>query len=75
MYLYIISFCNRKKLKMVLKKKKMYLIIISMTLFHWIMALLWFYFKGIRVEDDYTVDEKVYKRCKYHQSKNIRYKI
>jgi len=64
-------FCNRKKLKMGLKKKKMYLIIISMTLFHWMMALLWFHFRGIKVEDDYTVDEKVYERCKYHQSKNI----
>jgi len=56
-----------------LKKGKMFLIIILITLFHWIMAMLWFLFKEVKVENDYTGDFREYQRCHYPLTKNFRY--
>jgi len=36
-------------------------------------ALFWFIFKGVDVVDDFTPDEKVFLKCEYNASKNIRY--
>jgi len=52
----------------------MFLTIALMTLFHWMMAYIWYIFKGITVVDDFTSDNKKFVKCKYHQSKNLRYK-
>jgi len=52
----------------------MFLIIALITLFHWIMSLLWYVFKQVTVDNAYTVDEKVFVKCVYPESKNIRYK-
>jgi len=43
-----------------------------MTIFHWIIALVWFIINEVDVINDYTPDEKEYKRCHYPLSKNIR---
>jgi len=57
--------------KMGLKKKTMFLIIALITLFHWMMVILWFVFKKISVEKGYTTDNKEFVECKYPHSKNI----
>jgi len=51
----------------------MFLIIALMTLIHWMMALWWYFFNGVNVKNDYTIDEKEFVKCEYHQSKIIRY--
>ena len=45
-----------------------------MTLFHWLMALVWLLSNRITTIDDYTADYKIFKRCHYPISKNLRYK-
>jgi len=64
-------FCQETKLKMEFKRKKMFLIIALMTLLHWMMAFWWYIFKGVTVKTDYTIDEKEFIKCEYHQSKII----
>jgi len=71
----IIRFCHRKKLELGIKIEIMYLIIILMTLFHWLMSLVWFIFKKIDTKKSYTADQREFLRCDYPISKNIRYKI
>jgi len=51
----------------------MYLIIILITLFHWMMAFSWFYFKEVDAKNDHTADYQEFIRCEYPQSKYIRY--
>jgi len=51
----------------------MYLIIILITLFHWVVSLLWNIFKRIDTKQYYTVDRKEFLRCNYPISKNLRY--
>jgi len=53
----------------------MFLVIILIALFHWIMALLWIAFKRVSVYTDSTSDKRIFERCKYPISKNLRYKI
>ena len=51
----------------------MFLIIAVIAIFHWIVALMWFMFNKISIKDGYTTgDKKVFKRCDYHISKNLR---
>jgi len=50
----------------------MYLQIVLMTLFHWIMAFLWFIFKGVSEEKGYTADKREFLKCHYPISKNLR---
>jgi len=57
---------------MKLNKKKMFLIIALMTLFHWIMAFSWYSFNAVTIENGYTSDYKEYIKCQYPRSKNLR---
>jgi len=52
----------------------MYAIIALMALFHWLMASLWLVFNRLDVVDDFTADNKLFLKCVYPTSKNIRYK-
>jgi len=64
-------FCQKETFKLGLSKKIMYFQIILMTLFHWIMAFLWFIFNGVSKEKGYTADKKEFLRCHYPVSKNL----
>jgi len=64
-------FCQKKRFKIGLRKSIMYIIIIIMTLFHWMMAFLWFISKSVTVENGYTGDNKEFLYCKYPLSKNL----
>jgi len=55
-----------------MKKRFMYIIIISITLFHWSLALIWIFLDKIYIKNYLTSDNKEYKRCKFPISKNIR---
>jgi len=56
-----------------LNKGKMYLIIILITLFHWIGSIIWIILKKIDTKTCYSVDQKEFLRCNYPISKNLRY--
>jgi len=43
-----------------------------MTLFHWVIAFWWYIFNKITINDGYTIDNKVFEKCEYPQSKNLR---
>jgi len=64
-------FCQKNKLYRGFKKSRMFLIIGLMTLFHWLMAFFWYFYKGITVVDDYTSNHRKFVKCEYHQSKNL----
>jgi len=68
-------FCQEKKsFDIGFSREKMYLIITLMTLFHWIMAILWLILKKVSVQIDHTYDGKEFLRCEYPLSKYIRYR-
>ncbi|KAL6612841.1 7 transmembrane sweet-taste receptor of 3 GCPR-domain-containing protein [Neocallimastix sp. 'constans'] len=54
-----------------LSKKVMFLIIMVITLFHWITAYLWFAFKKVKIISYLTGDYEEYLKCHYPPSKNI----
>jgi len=64
-------FCHRKKLELGIRIEMMYLIIILMTLFHWVMSLGWFIFRKIDTKINNTADQKEFLRCEYPISKNL----
>ena len=71
--MYVIRFSHETKYRGGLKKRDMFLIIAVIAIFHWIVALMWFMFNKISIKDGYTTgDKKVFKRCDYHISKNLR---
>jgi len=51
----------------------MYCIITSITLFHWLMSLIWILLDRIYVKEELTKDNKEFKRCKFPISKNLWY--
>jgi len=70
----MIRFCKENKIYMGLKKSTMFLIIVLMTFFHWMMAFIWYASKKVTVVNDYTVNNKEFVRCRYPDSRHLRYK-
>jgi len=74
-HIYKIRFNRGTRYKAGFRKRDMFLTIVIITLFHWIMALVWLIFKKVSVGDYHTGKEKLFKRCEYPISKNFRYDI
>jgi len=70
-YRIYLIFCKVNKIYMGLKRKTMFLIIILMTFFHCMMALLWYKSGIITVVNDYTGDNREFVRCEYPNLKHL----
>ncbi|OUM64963.1 hypothetical protein PIROE2DRAFT_60320 [Piromyces sp. E2] len=57
--------------KLGLSKKVMYIIVFSIALFHWFLAITWTSLNKMNIEPRLTNDYKEYLECKYPLSKNI----
>ncbi|ORX76364.1 hypothetical protein BCR32DRAFT_271328 [Anaeromyces robustus] len=52
-------------------KYYMYMTIILITLYHWILALLWIVFDTFSLESHLTTDYKEFQKCHYPPTKNL----
>lgn len=70
---YFKSFNYRKKMDRGIKKRNMYLIILSITMVHVLFTLIWILKNEINSILAYTKDLKEYTKCVFPESNIIRY--
>ncbi|OUM62515.1 hypothetical protein PIROE2DRAFT_11149 [Piromyces sp. E2] len=63
---------NHPNIKGGMSKKKMYSIIVLITIYHWIVTFIWLCFDFVNIQDTYTTTYEKYQKCQYPPFKNIR---